>query len=129
MCVCVTTCDKIFFEFHQNDANNNKHKYLTGTRSAPREIVLDNSILQSADPSSVRVSTPPRVITLSEHHFPSASEDDGGNGGGGGGNSVNGQHGGDEFETNSVNSSDDRRMVPTKQGRRLYGQDFMLNQR
>ncbi|KAG4077714.1 hypothetical protein HA402_004173 [Bradysia odoriphaga] len=45
-----------------------------GTRSAPREIVLDNSILPP-DPSHVRVSTPPRVITLSEHHFPSASDE------------------------------------------------------
>lgn len=47
---------------------------MSGTKSAPREIVLENSILPK-DPGFVRVSTPPRVITLSEHHFPSASED------------------------------------------------------
>lgn len=45
-----------------------------GTKSAPREIMLENSILPK-DPGFVRVSTPPRVITLSEHHFPSASEE------------------------------------------------------
>lgn len=46
---------------------------LSGTKSAPREIVLENSILPK-DPGFVRVSTPPRVITLNDHHFPSASD-------------------------------------------------------
>lgn len=46
---------------------------LSGTKSAPREIVLENSILPK-DAGFVRVSTPPRVITLSDHYFPSASE-------------------------------------------------------
>lgn len=36
--------------------------------------MLENSILPK-DPGFVRVSTPPRVITLSEHHFPSASDE------------------------------------------------------
>ncbi|CAD7088178.1 unnamed protein product [Hermetia illucens] len=45
-----------------------------GTRSAPREIVLENSILPK-DPGLVRVATPPRIITLSEHHFPTASDE------------------------------------------------------
>ncbi|XP_058450771.1 transport and Golgi organization protein 11 isoform X2 [Malaya genurostris] len=45
-----------------------------GTKSAPREIMLENSILPK-DPGLVRVSTPPRVITLSQHHFPSASDE------------------------------------------------------
>lgn len=44
-----------------------------GTRSAPREIVLENSILPK-DPGFVRVQTPPRVITLSEHVFPSIDD-------------------------------------------------------
>lgn len=91
--------------------------YVIGTRSAPREIILDNTILPN-DVGHVRVSTPPRVITLSEHHFPSASEEP--------------QYPNDEeqngYESNSVNSSDDRRMVPTKPTRRLYNQDLM-NQR
>jgi mitochondrial fission factor len=55
------------------------HIVISGTKSAPREIMLDHSILESGmkskDPDFVRVSTPPRVITLSEHHFPSASDD------------------------------------------------------
>lgn len=41
--------------------------------------MLDNSILESGmknrEPEYIRVSTPPRVITLSEHHFPSASDE------------------------------------------------------
>lgn len=45
--------------------------------------MLENSILEAGmksgrgynDPQFVRVSTPPRVITLSEHHFPSASDE------------------------------------------------------
>lgn len=46
---------------------------LSGTKSAPREITLENSILPK-DAGFVRVSTPPRVITLNDHYFPSASE-------------------------------------------------------
>lgn len=51
-----------------------QHLVLTsGTKSAPREIMLENSILPK-DPGFVRVSTPPRVISLAEHHFPSATD-------------------------------------------------------
>lgn len=46
---------------------------LSGTKSAPREIVLENSILPK-DAGFVRVSTPPRVITLNDHYFPAASD-------------------------------------------------------
>lgn len=46
-----------------------------GTRSAPREIVLENSILPK-DPGFVRVATPPRIITLNQHNFPSATDDE-----------------------------------------------------
>lgn len=86
-----------------------------GTRSAPREIVLDNSILPT-DPSHVRVSTPPRVITLSEHHFPSASDEP--------------RSGIDErkrdFDIQSP-SSDDHRLIVARP-RNVFGNDF-LNQR
>jgi mitochondrial fission factor len=54
-------------------------KGISGTKSAPREIMLENSILESGmksrDQDYIRLSTPPRVITLSEHHFPSASDE------------------------------------------------------
>ncbi|XP_030373558.1 transport and Golgi organization protein 11 [Scaptodrosophila lebanonensis] len=52
------------------------HNQHLETRSAPREIQLENSILPK-NPSTgfVRVQTPPRVITLTDHHFPSASEE------------------------------------------------------
>ncbi len=89
---------------------------IIGTRSAPREIVLDNSILPP-DPSHVRVSTPPRVITLSEHHFPSASDEP--------------QYGASDemkrdFELQSP-SSDDHRLTVARP-RKMFGNDF-LNQR
>lgn len=45
------------------------------TRSAPREIQLENAILPKNNTGFVRVQTPPRTITLNEHHFPSASEE------------------------------------------------------
>ncbi|XP_063224156.1 transport and Golgi organization protein 11 [Bacillus rossius redtenbacheri] len=44
-----------------------------GTRAPPRELVLENSIMP-ATVESVRVVTPPRVIKLDEHFFPSAGE-------------------------------------------------------
>ncbi|KAH8373713.1 transport and Golgi organization protein 11 [Drosophila serrata] len=52
------------------------HNQHLETRSAPREIQLENSILPK-NPSMglVRVQTPPRIITLTDHHFPSASEE------------------------------------------------------
>ncbi|EDW00869.1 transport and Golgi organization protein 11 [Drosophila grimshawi] len=52
------------------------HNQHLETRSAPREIQLENSILPK-NPSLgfLRVQTPPRVITLTDHHFPSASEE------------------------------------------------------
>lgn len=88
---------------------------LIGTRSAPREIILDNSILPP-DPSHVRVSTPPRVITLSEHHFPSASDEPR-------------QFGIDEIKNDDLQSpsSDDHRLTIARP-RKQFGNDF-LNQR
>ncbi|XP_026485005.2 transport and Golgi organization protein 11 [Vanessa tameamea] len=44
-----------------------------GTKATPREIQLDNAVLPN-DPGMVRVSTPPRVITLDQHYFPSADD-------------------------------------------------------
>lgn len=93
-----------------------------GTRSAPREIILDNSVLPP-NPSYVRVSTPPRVISLAEHHFPSASDepqyspDEATNSNGGGG----------DYDPNSINSGDERRqLAPLK--RKHFSQD-LLNHR
>lgn len=51
---------------------HNKH---LETRSAPREIQLENSILPKNPTDFVRVQTPPRTITLNDHHFPSASDE------------------------------------------------------
>lgn len=46
---------------------------ITGTKAPPREIQLDNAVLPT-DPGMIRVSTPPRVITLDQHYFPSADD-------------------------------------------------------
>lgn len=51
------------------------HNQHLETRSAPREIQLENEILPKNTSEFVRVQTPPRTITLNEHHFPSASEE------------------------------------------------------
>lgn len=51
------------------------HNQHLETRSAPREILLENSILAKDSTEMVRVRTPPRTITLTDHHFPSASEE------------------------------------------------------
>ena len=71
------------------------HDRHLGTRSAPREIQLENSILPKNPSGFVRVQTPPRTITLNEHHFPSASED----------NSPNRLH--NEHELDSVGEDDE----------------------
>lgn len=60
------------FDMH---LTHNKFVWCLGTRTAPREIMLDNSILQQQDPNPVRISTPPRAITLNDHPFPTASDD------------------------------------------------------
>lgn len=46
---------------------------IVGTKATPREIQLDNAVLPT-DPGMIRVSTPPRVITLDQHYFPSADD-------------------------------------------------------
>ncbi|XP_067014367.1 transport and Golgi organization protein 11 [Anabrus simplex] len=45
-----------------------------GTKAPPRELVLEESVMPR-DPGIVRVQTPPRVITLDNHFFPSADEE------------------------------------------------------
>ncbi|XP_069676244.1 transport and Golgi organization protein 11 isoform X2 [Periplaneta americana] len=44
-----------------------------GTKGPPRELILENAVM-APDSEIVRVQTPPRVITLDEHYFPSADE-------------------------------------------------------
>lgn len=75
-----------------------------GTRTAPREIMLDNSILPT-DNNPVRVSTPPRVITLSEHHFPSATDDQ---------YTPDEENGHHEFDQSSIGSIEDKRLAVAK---------------
>lgn len=47
--------------------------FIIGMKAPPREIQLDNAVLPT-DPGMIRVSTPPRVITLDQHYFPSADD-------------------------------------------------------
>lgn len=80
--------------------------WILGTRTAPREIMLDNSILQPQEDHPVRVSTPPRVITLNEHRFPSATEDQ---------YTPDVEHvNGPDYEHSSLGSMDDRHMAVSK---------------
>lgn len=62
------------FDMHVPDrilvAGQEQH---VGTKAPPRELVLENSVMPP-DPGIVKVQTPPRVITLGEHYFPSADD-------------------------------------------------------
>lgn len=70
------SCFFLFFSFlsFSGCLISNKCLLFAGSRAAPREIDLDNSILPAIDNDHVRVGTPPRTISLAEHHFPSAAE-------------------------------------------------------
>lgn len=87
-----------------------------GTRTAPREIMLDNSILPQQDANPVRVSTPPRAIKLSEHHFPSATEDQY--------TPDEEQMNGHDYDHSSVGSMEDRRLSVNKPKRLSYNNEF-----
>lgn len=88
---------------------------ILGGRTAPREIVLDNSILQPREDNPVRVSTPPRQIILSEHRFPSATEDQY--------TPDVEQINGHEHEFSSLGSLDDRHLAVSKP-KKLFQNDF-----
>lgn len=76
--------------------------------------MLDNSILQPQEDHPVRVSTPPRVITLNEHRFPSATED----------NTPDVEHAnGPDYEYSSLGSLDDRQMAVSKP-KKLFQNEF-----
>lgn len=89
---------------------------ISGTRTAPREIILDNSIINpQQDNNPVRVSTPPRVITLSEHRFPTAAEDQ---------YTPDEEHSQPhEYDRSSVGSIEDKRMAVTKP-KKLFTNEF-----
>lgn len=89
----------------------------SGTKSAPREIMLENSIMPK-DPGFVRVSTPPRVITLSEHHFPSASDEPGATGE----KELDEERNYDDYEPRSLNSIDDPNNSAIVGNRQRFGQ-------
>lgn len=77
--------------------------------------MLDNSILQSNEDHPVRVSTPPRVITLSEHRFPSATEDQ---------YTPDTEHvNGHDYEHSSLGSYEDRHLAVNKP-KKLFQNDF-----
>lgn len=88
-----------------------------GTRTAPREIMLDNSVLPSQESNPVRVSTPPRAIKLSEHHFPSATEDQY--------TPDDGHVNAPEYDCSSVGSIEDRRLAVNKP-KKLFNEYFNI---
>ncbi|XP_015438527.1 PREDICTED: transport and Golgi organization protein 11 [Dufourea novaeangliae] len=46
-----------------------------GTKAPPREIILENAVLPT-EPGMVRVQTPPRILTLDNHYFPTVDEEE-----------------------------------------------------
>lgn len=46
-----------------------------GTKAPPREITLENAVMPS-EPGIIRVQTPPRILTLDDHYFPTVDEED-----------------------------------------------------
>ncbi|EZA47767.1 hypothetical protein DMN91_010248 [Ooceraea biroi] len=46
-----------------------------GTKAPPPEIVLENAVMRT-EPAIVRVQTPPRILKLDDHFFPTADDDD-----------------------------------------------------
>lgn len=77
--------------------------------------MLEHSILQPKNDMPVRVSTPPRVITLSEHRFPSATEDQ---------YTPDVEHSnGPEYEHSSIGSMEDRQFAVSKP-KKLFTNDF-----
>jgi len=90
-----------------------------GSRAAPREIVLDNSILPK-DTDHIRVGTPPRTISLADHHFPSAADEaeltpD-----------IGSHH---DFDQSSVGSLDEKRSMSLVRPKKLYQQDLFNTSR
>lgn len=52
-----------------------RREFFIGTRAPPREIVFDNSILQTDPyPTDPRVATPPRTLTLDKYPFPGIND-------------------------------------------------------
>lgn len=77
--------------------------------------MLDNSILPQQDSNPVRVSTPPRAIKLSEHHFPSATEDQY--------TPNEEQMNGHDYDHSSVGSIEDRQLIVSKP-KRLFNNEI-----
>ncbi|XP_072742902.1 transport and Golgi organization protein 11 isoform X1 [Anoplolepis gracilipes] len=46
-----------------------------GTKAPPPEIVLENAVMRT-EPAIVRVQTPPRILTLDNHYFPTVDEEE-----------------------------------------------------
>lgn len=77
--------------------------------------MLDNSILPPQESNPVRVSTPPRAIKLSEHHFPSATEDR---------YTPDEEHiNAPEYDRSSVSSIEERRLTISKP-KRLFNNEY-----
>lgn len=86
--------------------------------------MLENSILPK-DPGFIRVSTPPRVISLNDHHFPSASDEP----------EEEHQQTRNRNEPKSLDFFDDQRSGISNKSKRyeqqqqLYSQEMVINHR
>ncbi|XP_075236536.1 transport and golgi organization 11 isoform X6 [Lycorma delicatula] len=56
-----------------NNRRDPRQDQLMGTRGTPLEVNHENTVIPT-DPGMIRVQTPPRVITLTDHYFPSADD-------------------------------------------------------
>lgn len=77
--------------------------------------MLDNSILQQQDPNPVRISTPPRAITLNDHPFPTASDDQY--------TPENEPTIANEYDQSSIGSIEDKRLTINKP-KKLFQNDY-----
>ena len=50
-------------------------EHTIGVKGPPRELQLESAIFPPGSPDHVSIPTPPRVITLSEHTFPSVDDE------------------------------------------------------
>lgn len=84
-------------------------------------MLLDNSILPPQDPGFIRVSTPPRMISLMDHNFPSATDEPERH------NNI--QNGNGEYGPSSFDSLDERRVASVKTKRFTNSSDLLMNTR
>lgn len=86
-------------------------------------MLLDNSVLPHQDQGIMRVSTPPRMISLMDHNFPSATDEPERH------NNIQNGNGNGEYGPTSFDSLDDRRIASVKTKRFTNSSELLMNTR